>query len=66
MEKILNLFKTGPKVINIGLESFANTLKELGVEVVNLNWSPPASGKKELIEILTKLYREENNRNEKD
>ncbi len=43
------------KVINIGLDSFYETLKELGVGVVHVDWRPPAGGDSKLIDILDKL-----------
>lgn len=46
----------GPvKVINIGLEGFAEDLGRQGVEVVQVDWSPPASGDPKLAVLLSKL-----------
>jgi FdrA protein len=46
----------GPvKVINIGLEGFAGELDSQGVAVVQVEWSPPASGDPELARLLSKL-----------
>ena len=45
-----------PRVINIGLSSFADDLKKQDVEMVNLNWSPPARGNVELANLLAKLF----------
>lgn len=49
------LINTPLKVINIGLEAFADDLKENGVEVVHLDWAPPAAGNPRLAELLVKL-----------
>jgi len=38
------LFAEGPKAINIGLESFAQTLAKCGAPVVHVEWRPPAGG----------------------
>lgn len=43
------------KVINIGLEGFATDLDRHGVEVVHVDWTPPAGGDPELAELLSKL-----------
>ncbi|MEE4314513.1 MAG: hypothetical protein V2J11_08425 [Desulfofustis sp.] len=43
------------RVINIGLERFADDLRSLGVPVVQMDWRPPAGGDKKLIEILDHL-----------
>jgi FdrA protein len=42
-------------VINIGLELFAESLRAQGVPLVDLEWRPPAGGKKHLLELLDKL-----------
>ena len=50
------LLEGPPRVINIGLSSFADDLKKQNVEMVNLNWSPPARGNVELANLLAKLF----------
>ena len=42
-------------VINVGLEGFARDLEERGVEVVHVDWSPPAGGDAALTDLLSKL-----------
>ena len=42
-------------VINIGLELFADTLKDQDVDVINVDWRPPAGGDKKMAELLKKL-----------
>ena len=42
-------------VINIGLELFADTLKDQDVDVFNVDWRPPAGGDKKMAELLNKL-----------
>jgi hypothetical protein len=44
-----------PKVINIGLERFAEDLAAQGVAVQHVQWSPPAGGDAWLAELLSKL-----------
>ena len=43
------------EVVNIGVEDFADTLQEQGVQVIHVRWSPPAGGDREMIRILEKL-----------
>lgn len=43
------------KVVNIGLESFAEELAAEGAEVVHVDWTPPAGGDAELANLLSKL-----------
>ena len=43
------------KVVNLGLESFAEELAQQGVEVVHVDWTPPAGGDLALAELLSKL-----------
>lgn len=43
------------KVINLGLESFARELAQGGVEVVQVDWTPPAGGDPKLADLLSKL-----------
>ena len=50
------LLEAPPRVINIGLSSFADDLKKQDAEIVNVDWSPPARGNIELAKILAKLF----------
>jgi len=43
------------RVINVGLDGFARELAEQGVEVVQVDWSPPAGGDPVLADLLSKL-----------
>jgi len=42
-------------IINLGLIQFAESLKAQDVDVVHVNWTPPAGGDKEMIDLLDKL-----------
>jgi len=42
-------------VINIGLRGFAESLEQQEVEVVQVDWIPPAGGDQEMIDLLEKL-----------
>ncbi len=46
-------------VVNIGLESFAEGLRAEGVEVVQVDWRPPAGGDPHLTALLASLQDEE-------
>jgi len=43
------------KVVNVGLDSFFETLTDLKVQVVHVDWHPPAGGDAKLMSILDKL-----------
>ncbi len=46
----------GPlRVVNLGLELFAETLEADGVTVVHVDWRPPAGGDLRLAALLTLL-----------
>ncbi len=49
------LFSDELKVINLGLEGFAETLKERESKVVHVRWQPPAMGDDDLLSLLDKL-----------
>jgi hypothetical protein len=50
-----NLFNSELKVINMGLEGFAETLKEREIPVMHVRWQPPAMGDNDLLSLLNKL-----------
>ncbi len=53
--KIEELLHEPLVVINIGLKGFADNLEKQEVEVVQVDWIPPAGGDKEMIELLDEL-----------
>ena len=53
-DKIDALLQSSPRVINLGLENFAQDLNEQ-VTVIHVNWTPPAGGNQELATLLAKL-----------
>ena len=55
VEKVLQLFRSKPKIINIGLEHFYRELKAQGVEVGHVLWQPPPKLEKEREDILSKI-----------
>ena len=42
-------------VINLGLKMFAESLEEQEVEVVQVDWVPPAGGDEAMVELLDQL-----------
>jgi hypothetical protein len=55
----LKIFTEPLRVVNIGLEGFAEDLKAAGVEVVQLDWWPPTGGDTRLTSLLASLQDEE-------
>jgi FdrA protein len=53
--KIEKLLRAPLKVINVGLEVFAQELERQGVAVVRVDWRPPAGGDPKLADLLSKL-----------
>ena len=45
----------GLTAVNVGLESFYNSLKEQGAEAIQVDWRPPAGGNEKLMGILAKM-----------
>ena len=43
------------KVINIGISTFADDLRSQDVEVIHVDWKPPAGGDIEMLKLLEKL-----------
>ena len=55
VDKILKLFSSELKVINIGLELFDEALKTQNVNSVQVSWQPPPKLEKEYEDILSKM-----------
>lgn len=54
-EKLIAMLSDKPKVVNIGLKSFAEVVEQFGCEVVQYDWMPPAGGNVSLIKALNFL-----------
>jgi hypothetical protein len=50
-----NILTEKLKVVNIGISTFANDLRSQNVEVVHVDWKPPAGGDIEMLRLLEKL-----------
>jgi FdrA protein len=56
MENVIQKLLTEPVVvINLGLKKFAENLEVQDVEVIQVDWTPPAGGDQELIDLLDQL-----------
>ena len=52
---IVSLLDEPVIVINLGLKKFSESLDDQSVQVVQVDWTPPAGGDKEMIELLDEL-----------
>ena len=43
------------RVLNIGVKEFYHALREQGVDVVHVEWKPPAAGDIDLAKLLEKM-----------
>jgi hypothetical protein len=43
------------KVVNIGISTFADDLRSQNVEVIRVDWKPPAGGDIDMLKLLEKL-----------
>ena len=56
MKNVIQKLLTEPVVvINLGLKKFAENLEVQEVEVIQVDWTPPAGGDQELIDLLDQL-----------
>lgn len=56
-DPIDRLLKGPVRVVNVGLKGFADELRAREVSAVHLEWSPPAGGDSDLLDLLEKLGR---------
>lgn len=54
-ENVHELLNSKPRVINIGVQSFTDSISEYGGKSVQYDWKPVAGGNKKLIKILNAL-----------
>lgn len=50
-----SLLEAPPRVINVGLERFAEDLAAQSMAVQHVRWAPPAGGNVRLADLLSKL-----------
>lgn len=54
-QQVHDLLNTKPRVVNVGLKSFTDSIIEHGAKTVQYDWKPAAGGNKKLIKILNLL-----------
>lgn len=54
-EQVMELLTTKPRIINVGLQSFNESILQYGGQTEQFNWRPRASGNKKMIRILDSL-----------
>ena len=56
METLISKLLSGPLiVISLGLKSFGASLEQQGVQVIQVDWAPPAGGDQEMMDLLDEL-----------
>ena len=56
METLVGKLLSGPVIaICLGLKLFGVSLEQQGVEVVQVDWAPPAGGDQEMMDLLDNL-----------
>jgi len=56
MSAVRELFDGELRVVNLGLASFAETLRATGTNVVEVDWRPPAGGDPDLADLVDALH----------
>src|SRR6056297_1863977 len=59
VQKINDLFREDVNAINLGVEGFGNTLRQLGARATQVDWKPPAGGDVRLIGLFDRLEQSE-------
>lgn len=54
-EQVMELLNTTPRIINVGVESFNDSLRAYGAQSVQFSWKPLAGGNKRMIHLLNEL-----------
>jgi len=55
MDEEMDLFQSAIVAINVGVQDFGSAMEQQGVQVVYVDWSPPAGGDQEMIDLLDQL-----------
>lgn len=50
-DSVADLLQTGPRVLNVGVRSFADTLTAVGAPHLHVDWQPPAQGDPALVAL---------------
>jgi hypothetical protein len=54
-EHVRNILEEPLVVINVGVRAFADSLQQQDVDVVQVDWVPPAAGDQKMIDLLEDL-----------
>jgi hypothetical protein len=55
MDDAMDLFEGALVVIVVGVQDFGSALEQQGIQTVYVNWSPPAGGDQEMLDLLDRL-----------
>ena len=55
MDEEMDLFQGIIVAINVGVQDFGRSLEGQGIQVVYIDWAPPAGGDQEMIDLLDEL-----------
>lgn len=55
MDQEMDIFHGTIVVINVGVQDFGSVLEQQGIRVIYVDWSPPAGGDQEMIDLLDQL-----------
>ncbi len=55
MDDLMALLSAPLIVINVGVRDFGVALEQQGVQVAYVDWSPPAGGDQEMLDLLDHL-----------
>jgi hypothetical protein len=55
MDASKDLFQETIIAINVGIQDFGNALEQQGIQVIYVDWTPPAGGDQEMIDLLDTL-----------
>jgi len=55
MDEQTDLFRDTIVAINIGVQDFGSALEGQGIRVIYVDWTPPAGGDQEMIDLLDQL-----------
>jgi len=55
MDELMDLITEAIVAINVGIQDFGSALEEQGIQVIYVEWNPPAGGDQEMIDLLDKL-----------
>jgi FdrA protein len=55
MDDDMGIFQGSLIAINVGIQDFGMALEQQGIQVIYVEWTPPAGGDQEMIDLLDQL-----------